>query len=110
MEIKTKNEQSAVVVSIKGRVDTVTASELERCLSELIDRGENLLILNMTDLDYISSAGLRVVLSAAKKLKVKQGDILLTGLLGVVKEVFEISGFSTIFKIFDTEEDALKQE
>lgn len=110
MEIKTKNEQSAVVVSIKGRVDTVTASELERCLSELIDRGENLLILNMTDLDYISSAGLRVVLSAAKKLKVKQGDILLTGLLGVVKEVFEISGCSTIFKIFDTEEDALKQE
>jgi len=88
----------------------VTASELERCLSELIDRGENLLILNMTDLDYISSAGLRVVLSMAKKLKVKQGDILLTGLRGVVKEVFEISGFSTIFKIFDTEEDALKQE
>lgn len=110
MEIKTKNEQSAVVVSIKGRVDTVTASELERCLSELIDRGENLLILNMTDLDYISSAGLRVVLSTAKKLKVKQGDILLTGLQGVVKEVCEISGFSTVFKIFDTEEEALKQE
>ena len=110
MEINTRTEQSAVVVSIKGRVDTVTAPELERCLSEEIDRGENLLILNMTDLDYISSAGLRVVLLTAKKLKVKQGDILLSGLQGVVKEVFEISGFSTIFKIFDTEEDALKQE
>jgi len=109
MEIKTRTEEAAVVISIKGKVDTVTAPELERCLSEPIDKGENILILNMADLDYISSAGLRVILSEAKKLKAKQGDILLTGLEGVVKEVFEISGFSTIFKIFETEENALKQ-
>lgn len=109
MEIKTRTEKSAVVISIKGKVDTVTAPELGRCLSEPIDKGENILILNMADLDYISSAGLRVILSEAKKLKAKQGDILLAGLQGAVKEIFEISGFSTIFKVFETEESALKQ-
>ena len=109
MEIKTRVEKSAAVISIKGKMDTVTAPELERCLSELIDKGENILILNMADLDYISSAGLRVILSEAKKLKAKQGDILLVDLKGAVKEIFEIAGFSTIFKIFETEENALKQ-
>jgi len=109
MELTTRSEKSTVIVSIKGRVDAVTAPELEKCLSEQIDSGENTVVVNMAELDYISSAGLRVVLLIAKKLKAKQGDMLLVGLQGPVKEVFEISGFSTIFNIFETEEAALAQ-
>jgi anti-anti-sigma factor len=109
MELTTRTEKSAVVVTIKGRVDATTAPELEKGISDQIDSGVNTLILNMTELDYISSAGLRVVLLTAKKLKSQQGDLLLAGLQGPVYEVFEISGFTAIFNMFDTEEAALAQ-
>ena len=109
MEVTTRKEKSAVVLSVNGRIDATNAPELEKSLSEPIESGENTLIVNMAELDYISSAGLRVILLTAKKLKAQQGDIILVGLQGAVKEVFEISGFTTIFKIFDTEESALEQ-
>jgi anti-anti-sigma factor len=110
MEVKTRTEKLVVVISIKGRIDTVAASELEKRISETIDSVKNILILNMSEVDYISSTGLRVVLSSAKEIKAKQGEILLVGVQGLVKKVFEMSGFSMMFKIFETEEDALKQE
>ncbi len=109
MELTAKSEKSAVVVSIKGRVDATTAPELETYLSDQIDSGGNIIILNMTELDYISSAGLRVALLTAKKLKGQQGDLMLAGLQGPVQEVFEISGFTAIFNMFETEEAALEQ-
>ena len=110
MEVKTRTEKSAVVISIKGRIDTVAAPELEKCIIEIMNAIKGILILNMSEVDYISSTGLRVLLSAAKEIKAKQGEILLVGIQGLVKKVFEMSGFSMMFKIFETEEDALKQE
>jgi anti-anti-sigma factor len=107
MQLSSKEEKGAVIATIKGRVDAVTAPELEKQLTELIDTGKNILITDLGELEYISSAGLRVILSTAKKLKTNQGDLILTGLHGTVKEVFEISGFISIFKIFDTAEAAL---
>ncbi len=107
MEITTRKEKRIVVVSLQGRLDAVTAPELEKRLFALIDQGESLFLLNMKGLEYISSAGLRSILAAAKKLKEKQGKIVFGGLGGTVKEVFEISGFLSIFAAFDSEEAAL---
>jgi len=98
-----------VIASVKGRLDAVTAPEFEKNLSDLISKGETIFLLNFAGLDYISSAGLRSILATFKKLKEKQGKILFTGLQGPVEEVFKISGFHTIFKIFDSEETALKE-
>jgi anti-anti-sigma factor len=109
MEIQTRKEKSALVVSVKGRMDAVTAPEFERSLSDLISKGENTFLLDFGALEYISSAGLRSILAAAKKLKERQGKIVIAGLQGPVEEVFKISGFSSIFKIFATEETALKE-
>jgi stage II sporulation protein AA (anti-sigma F factor antagonist) len=108
MEIETAKEKDTVVVSVKGKIDAVTAPEFEKELANLIDRGENTFLLNFSGLEYISSAGLRSILSTAKQLKPKGGNILFSGLKGPVKDVFKISGFGTIFKIFETREDALK--
>jgi anti-anti-sigma factor len=109
MEIQTRKEKGAVIVSVKGRMDALTAPEFENDLSGLIAKGENTFILNFNGLEYISSAGLRSILATSKKLKEKQGKILFTGLQGPVEEVFKISGFHTIFKIFPSEETALKE-
>jgi anti-anti-sigma factor len=109
MEITLRKEGSATVVSVKGRIDAVTASEFEKGLSALMAGGDCMLVLDFKGLEYISSAGLRSILSIAKQLKTKEGKMLFAGLQGPVKDVFKISGFGSIFKIYDTEEEALRQ-
>ena len=109
MEINAKKERNMMVVSVKGRMDAVTAPEFEKNLSDLIAQGENAFLVSLKELEYISSAGLRSILATAKKLKEKQGKIVFAGLRGPVEEVFKISGFYSIFKIFDSEEAAFKE-
>ena len=109
MEIEIKKGEKAVVVSLKGRMDAVTAPELEKQINGFIKEGESCFVINFENLEYISSAGLRVVLVIAKKLKPVNGQMLISNLKGVVKEVFEISGFTSLLQIYETEEEALKQ-
>lgn len=109
MEIQKRKEKNTVVVGVKGRLDAMTAPDLEKELLETIAGGEKRLLMDLSGLAYISSAGLRTLLVLAKKLKAEQGEILFTGLKGPVDEVFKISGFYSIFKIFDSPEAALSQ-
>ena len=107
MEIKTRKEKNAMVVSIKGRMDAVSSPEFEKELSELMAEGEKNFIIDFGKLDYISSAGLRSILATAKKLEGKEGKLLLSALKDMVKEVFEISGFSAIIPIYESVDSAL---
>jgi len=107
MEILKRKEKDALVISLKGRLDAVTTPVLEKDLTELMAGGERFLVLNLGDLDYISSAGLRTILAATKRLKEKQGRLLLASLKSVVREVFDISGFSSIIPVFETVDGAL---
>lgn len=109
MEIATAREENAVIVSVKGKIDAVTAPEFEESLAGMIAAGEIVFLMDFSGLEYISSAGLRSILSTAKQLKHKNGTIAFCGLKGPVKDVFKISGFGTIFKISETREEALKQ-
>jgi anti-anti-sigma factor len=109
MEISTRKEKNALIVSVTGRMDAVTAPEFEKHLSDWLSKGENVFLLNFSALEYISSAGLRSILATAKKLKGNQGKIFFTGLRGPVEEVFKISGFYSIFKIFTSEETAFQE-
>ncbi|MBP7529822.1 MAG: STAS domain-containing protein [Syntrophorhabdaceae bacterium] len=107
MEITTRKEKNSAVVSVSGRIDAITAPDFEKSLEELITAGEKSILINLSGLGYISSAGLRSILSSAKKLKALSGEIMFTGLQGPVEEVFQISGFKSIFKIFSSEAEAL---
>ncbi len=107
MEITSRQEKNTTVVTVQGRIDAVTAPEFENYLSDLISKGGRSFIVNLSALEYISSAGLRSILATAKKLKAEQGDIRFSGLQGPVEEVFKISGFYSIFKIFDSDASAL---
>jgi len=109
MKIETRKTENATVISIKGRMDAVSSPEFEKQVSELMAKGERDLIIDFSELDYISSAGLRSILTTAKKLKEKEGRLLLSALREMVKEVFEISGFSAIIPIYESVESALAQ-
>jgi len=87
------------VVAVEGRMDAVSAPEFENFLDTLIAEGVLNVIVDFDALDYISSAGLRSVLITAKKIQSKNGRILVVSLHDTVKEIFEISGFSTIIPI-----------
>ncbi len=109
MEISTEKDKNCLVVSVSGKIDAVTSPDFEKNLTDLIVRGEKIFLLNLSALDYISSAGLRSILFTAKQLKAKEGKLFFSGLQGPVKDVFKISGFGSIFKIFNSKEDALRE-
>ena len=107
MQMTVTNTEKAAIISAAGRMDAVTAPQFDKRLETLIAEGATRIIIDFRDLEYISSAGLQTILANAKKLENLNGEILLVHLSGAVKEVFEISGFDTIFPIFDDREAAL---
>ena len=98
MEIKTTKNDQSVNIALTGRLDTNTSHELEEELNTALD-GVNELTFDLTALDYISSAGLRVLLSAQKKMNEVQGSMKVTGANKDVQEIFDVTGFSSIFNI-----------
>ncbi|MEI7695302.1 MAG: STAS domain-containing protein [Chlorobium sp.] len=107
MNIQTTKESTAMVVTVVGRLDAVTAPEYEQKFIALISEGESRFIVDFEKLDYISSAGLRVLLATAKRVKGKSGAIVLANIGGTVKEVFDISGFGSIFPMYESVATAL---
>jgi len=108
MDITEEKREDVMLLGIKGRLDASTANELEEKLLASINGGERRLALDCSQLDYISSAGLRVLLLAAKRLGSSNGKIVLFALKDQIKGVFDIAGFSSLFPSFTTQEEALK--
>jgi anti-anti-sigma factor len=94
-------------VTLKGRLDSVTSSGLEKSLQPLFEATGTRTLVDFSGLSYVSSAGLRVILMAAKRAKQSQGKLVLCGLLPHVREVFEISGFLKILDVVDDRAAAL---
>lgn len=107
MEIKIISQPSAEIIVIKGRLDVTTTQDLEKTFTDLFNAGKNKMLIDCTELDYISSAGLRTLLTAAKTSKKVDGKIVLANLNTNVKQIFEISGFTSIFDIFDSMQSAV---
>ena len=97
MEIVKNKEEAALTLTLSGRLDTTTAPQLEKAISESIEAVTDLQ-LDFTDLEYVSSAGLRVLLSAQKQMN-KQGKMVIRNVKEDIMEVFEITGFSEILTI-----------
>ena len=108
MQISSNVEDDVTVVRIQGSLDTQSSPEAQAALDKLITGGTRRIMCSFADVDFVSSAGLRVLLATAKKLGTLQGEIRVCAMNPVVKDVFEISGFSMIIKVFDTEPEALQ--
>lgn len=99
----------AAAVRLNGRLDSATASSFEKPLQELFNLPASRVLMDFSALDYISSAGLRVVLMAAKRAKQSQGALVLCCLQQQVRDVFEISGFLRILDVAEDAEAALQR-
>lgn len=97
MNINMSKEGKLLTIDLEGRLDTTTAPQLETCLKQNVGDCENL-ILDFAKLEYISSAGLRVLL-AAQKVMNKQGKMVVKHVNNTIMEVFEITGFADILTI-----------
>ncbi|CAN7731840.1 STAS domain-containing protein [Paenibacillus sp. LjRoot153] len=107
MNITEQLQDDIVLLSLQGRLDGNTSASLESAFAKLVEQGKGKFVFNLQGLDYVSSAGLRSLLSAAKMVKVIQGKLALARMNEHVKEVFDMSGFSSIFKLYETEDEAV---
>jgi anti-anti-sigma factor len=99
MQIFTNKNGAELCVEVKGRMDAVTASKFEAEVLELLGQGEKSVVFDLGSLDYISSAGLRSILTVAKKIESNDATLAFANLRGMVQEVFTISGLSSIFQV-----------
>lgn len=109
MSITSEKSGAVLVVSTAGQINSANAAEVEAKLLAWVEEGERLCVLDLSQLDYISSAGLRVVLMLAKRLKQNSGQLVLCSLQPHVLEVFDISGFLSILTVVDSRANALAQ-
>ncbi len=108
LRIELEEIEHRVILRIDGRLDAASAPILERKINSLIDEDHYHLILDFTRVDYLSSAGMRVLLSATKKLKSKKGALILYSLVDDVSEVIKMAGFDKILHICSSEKEALQ--
>jgi anti-sigma B factor antagonist len=108
MNITTQEVGSVAVVRIEGHLDTNTSPEAQQHFDGLLKKGTSKILVDCEKVDFMSSAGLRVLLVTVKRLTAAGGSLRISGLNETVQEVFDISGFITIFAVFGTEAEALE--
>lgn len=106
MELTTQKENEITTVQLIGRIDSSVAKQFEEEFLKVIDAGNTRLIVSFAALDYISSAGLRVLLMGAKKIKTVNGKLALAEMKTPIREVFDVSGFSNMLTICQSVADA----
>jgi anti-anti-sigma factor len=107
MELSSKQIESVKVVSIQGSVDALTAGEVQRYLEALISKGEGKLIVDLKGVDFMSSAGLRVIMAASKNVRRKGGDLRLAAAQPAIEKMLKISGFTSLLESFSNVDAAV---
>lgn len=105
MELTSSLENGIRYIVLTGRLDAVVSDEIVSKLTAFVDQGESRIVVCMEHIDYISSSGLRAFLAVGKKIG-SGGFLRFCCMKASVKEVFTITGFNTIFQIFNTKEEA----
>jgi anti-anti-sigma factor len=104
-----QEKDGIICFQIDGRLDAESAPQAETQVKQVLQQGSLRLLCDLSKMDYISSAGLRVILMAVKELRNKKGKVVLCCLTPYVKEIFDVSNFSSIIPITDSVESGLQQ-
>jgi anti-anti-sigma factor len=108
MKLQSNQMNEAVFIEAEGRMDAASAPNFENQCQKWIDKGIKTIVVDLSKLEYLSSAGLRSILVVTKKLKADNGKLMFCGISGTVKEIFDISGFSSMFDFYDNPTAALE--
>jgi anti-anti-sigma factor len=101
-------EKNMKIISLEGKMDAISAPEFEDQMGEWLEQGETSFIINLGEVNYMSSAGLRSILIVAKKLKEQNGKLIFVNLREEVQKIFRISGFSSMIPTYESLEAALE--
>lgn len=107
MEISTSEQGGVAIIEVKGRVDSLNAQEFGEALVNPISSGVRNLVLDLANVDYMSSAGLRELVAAYKKANKIAGDLRLVQPTERVQEILEIAGLDSVFRVFTSQMDAI---
>ncbi len=107
MEISTSEQGTVAIIEVKGRVDSLNAHQFGEALASPISGGFHNLVLDLAQVDYMSSAGLRELVAAYKKATKQAGDLRLVQPSERVQEILEIAGLDTVFRVFPSQVDAI---
>jgi anti-anti-sigma factor len=107
MNISTRSLDEIVAIDIEGKLDTQTATPALEQLLQILESSPGKVLISLAMLEFVSSAGLRVILRAAKQVRSYDGELKVSGAHGVVKEVLEISGFDSLLDLYEDEEEAV---
>jgi anti-sigma B factor antagonist len=107
MDISTQEVKRVSVMTVKGRVDSTTAPDLENALKQLVEGDKTQIVLDLKDVEYMSSAGLRAMVSTLKSVKRINGDLRLCAPSPRVHEVLRLAGLTSIFNIYPGQDEAV---
>lgn len=107
MNINTRSLDEIVAIDIEGKLDTQTSTPALEQLMQILESSPGKVLISLALLEFVSSAGLRVILRAAKQVRSYGGELKVSGAQGVVKEVLEISGFDSLLDLYEDEEQAV---
>lgn len=108
ININVSGHNEVTIIEASGRIDSMNANQLGEALIKEVDEGNLYLVLDLNAVDYMSSAGLREMVSTLKKAKRASGDLRIAQPSDRVREVLEMAGLDTIFKIYPTQADAVE--
>jgi len=106
MKIETHKVHDVLVVDLSGSLDSTSSGEAGDRIVNIAKGEHKRVLLNLAELEYVSSAGLRVILRGAKLLQGKRGELKICNAKGPVRDVLETSGFKSLIKVYDTEQEA----
>jgi anti-sigma B factor antagonist len=107
MEMNEEKKAQALILSLTGKLDATTSKAFEDRILGVIDAGEQRVVIDLSQLEYVSSSGLRVFLLAAKRLNSSNGKIALCSLKDHIRQVFDLAGFSSILSIYGSRDEAI---
>lgn len=107
MHVTASEMKRVILLEVSGRVDSTNASQLGEAFNQQIDAGRHQLVVDLSSVDYMSSAGLREMVTALKKLKSLGGDLRVASPSHRVKDVLELAGLDAIFQIYPTQVEAV---
>ena len=107
MKITVKADGGTTIVSLDGRLDLATGTNLKEEIKKVCDKGANRIHLNLQKVEFINSSGLGALVSVMKQVRIKKGKLTLSNLAPYVREIFEITQLLNVFEIHETQQEAL---
>lgn len=107
MNIESKKQGDITIVTVNGSVDALTAAELTNALNKQIEAGNANMVIDLANLEFMSSAGLRTLLGAVKECRIHGGDLRIVSSNPGIDKILKMSGFHNIAKVFNTQADAV---